>query len=96
MSQPVPDFESGSAEAPLAGDASVESVARQIGRPTSPPLRIHHIMAITAVAAVLLSVGQQIRHSKRMGLEELFASSWGAMYTISTAISLTTPSGYCR
>jgi hypothetical protein len=85
----VPDFESGPSETSPASDVSVEANAAQIVRPTSPPLRIHHIMTITAVAAVLLSVGQQIRHSKQMGLEELFASSWGAMFTISTAVSLT-------
>jgi hypothetical protein len=85
----VPDFESEPGEASPASDVSVEAIAARVVRPTSPPLRIHHIMTITAVAAALLSVGQQIRHSKRMGLEELFASSWGAMYAISTAISVT-------
>ena len=89
MSQSYPDLESGRGEASPASDVSVEANAAQFVRPTSPPLRIHHIMTITAVAAVLLSVGQQIRQSKRLGLDELFASSWGAMYTISTAISVT-------
>jgi hypothetical protein len=87
--QPVADFESAPSEASPASDEVVQSNDAQVVRPTSPPLRIHHIMTITAVAAVLLSVGQQIRHSKQMGLDELFASSWGAMYTIATAISVT-------
>jgi hypothetical protein len=82
------DFESGPGEPSPTSQASVDANAAQ-ARPTSPPLRIHHILTITAVAAVLLSVSQTIRHSKRMGMDELFASSWGAMYTISTAISLT-------
>jgi hypothetical protein len=89
VSQSYPDFESGPGEALLASDVSAEANAAQVVLLTSPPLRIHHIMTITAVTAVLLSVGQQIRHSQRMGLEDLFASSWGAMYTVSTATSVT-------
>lgn len=88
MNSAISDFELGPGEPSPAGPASEDVNAAQ-ARPTSPPLRIHHIMAITAVAAVLLAVGQQLRHAKQTGLEQLFASTWGAMYILSTSISVT-------
>ena len=60
-----------------------------IGRPDPPPLRIHHIMAATAVIAVLLSISQSLRQSNTLGLSAFVASGQGIWMTISAGLAAT-------
>ena len=60
-----------------------------IGRPDPPPLRIHHIMAATAVVAVLLSISQFLRQSNTLGLSAFVASGQGILMTITAGLAAT-------
>ena len=68
---------------------SLDSKEPSVDRTNAPPLRIHHILIVTAVAAVLLSIDQLLQKDQFFGLRELVNSRWGAIFAISTAISLT-------
>jgi hypothetical protein len=59
------------------------------GRPGPPPLRIHHLLVMTAIAAGLLSVNELLRRDDVMGTAQFITSGIGVVYTNATAIALT-------
>ena len=52
-----------------------------------PPLRIHHILLATAVAAVLLSLHESLRRRDVLGLSMFFRSAHGITYTLVSALN---------
>jgi hypothetical protein len=70
--------------------SSGESILeQQIGPAGPPPLRIHHILAATAVTAALLSVNEVLRQNDVINLREFLASGSGIVLTITTGIATT-------
>jgi hypothetical protein len=70
-----------------SGDASAgDNFALRRG---PPPLRVHHFLAVTVVAALLLSVSAGLQHSEGVALLSFFRSAFGVVYTIATAVATT-------
>jgi hypothetical protein len=68
-------------------DASEPLGISPTSRHEVPPLRIHHILATTLVAAVLLSIHEVLREHDVLGLSQFFRSAQGIAYTLATAIA---------
>lgn len=60
-----------------------------IGRPGPPPLRVHHIMAATAVTAVLLTLGKSLHQVAGVSVSGSFESPAGAFRAVLLGIALT-------
>ena len=58
-------------------------------RPGPPPLRIHHFLAATVVAAVLLSIGHAVRHGEPSALLGYYRNGLGFIGTIAVAVATT-------
>jgi hypothetical protein len=58
-------------------------------RPGPPPLRIHHFLAATVVAAVLLSISHAVQHGEPSALLGYFRSGLGFIGTIVVAVAAT-------
>src|SRR5690348_4127435 len=89
VNETFPEHHWQSDDDPSASDSSDMSSSETSGRPRTPPLRIHHILILTAVAAVLLSVTHLLRQQDYLNLSQMFSSSWGAVFTITIAIDVT-------
>jgi hypothetical protein len=70
-------------------DEVAHGLGQSSGRLGPPPLRIHHLMLATTVAAVLLSVNELLRRSDVLGISQFITSGYGALYTIVTALAAT-------
>ena len=70
--------------------AGGDFLSEQHGRDTGPPpLRIHHILLGTVVAAVLLSLHESLRKRDALGLSMFFKSAHGIAYTLVSALNIT-------
>jgi hypothetical protein len=58
-------------------------------RPGPPPLRIHHFLVVTAVAAVLLSVVAGLRRNETAAMIGFFQSGFSVVYTLTTSLAIT-------
>ena len=59
------------------------------GASVLPPLRIHHLLAATVTAAILLSLHEVLRERDVMGFSAFFRSGQGIAYILVAALSLT-------
>jgi hypothetical protein len=89
VNETFPEHHWQSDDDPSTSDSLSLSSGETIDRPRTPPLRIHHILVLTAVAAVLMSVTHLLRQQDYLNLSQMFSSSWGAVFTISIAIDVT-------
>jgi hypothetical protein len=71
----------------MASDQQTSEI--RAGQAGPPPLRIHHLLVMTAIAAVLLSVNELLRRDDVMGTAQFITSGIGVVYTNATAIALT-------
>lgn len=69
--------------------AGEPTLARLIGYPGPPSLRIHHILVATTVTALFLSVSYELRRNNVYGLSSYLASSRGIVMTIATGLAVT-------
>jgi hypothetical protein len=72
----------------MMADNEITSRPETSDRPL-PPLRIHHILAATVTAAVLLSLHEVLRGDDVLGFAAFFRSGHGIAYTVVTALSCT-------